>query len=187
MATTQGQSLVDVIVADHRAVEQVFGELEQGTGSAEHRRSLMDHVITELVRHSVAEEQYLYPAAREKLPDGNEIADHEVQEHAEAEQVLKQLERVEVSDPEFDRLGGKLMSDIRSHVEGEENDLLPRLSEACTAEELDDLGKKVQMAKDAAPTRPHPSAPDKPPANMLLDPGAGMIDRLRDALSGRRQ
>ncbi|MFY7066141.1 hypothetical protein ACOQFV_09790 [Nocardiopsis changdeensis] len=37
-----------------------------------------------------------------------------------------------------------------------------------------------------APTRPHPGAPDTPPADRLLAPGAGLIDRMRDALSGRR-
>ncbi|RCW46241.1 hemerythrin HHE cation binding domain-containing protein [Halopolyspora algeriensis] len=185
--STQRQSLVDVIIADHRAVDEVFGQLETGSGSDEHRRQLVEHVITELVRHSVAEEQYLYPAAREKLSDGDHVADREVEEHAEAEQLMKQLEATEEDDPEFDRMTGKLITDIRHHIEEEERDLLPRLSEACTADELDDLGKKVMMAKSSAPTRPHPTAPDTPPANMILDPGAGMIDRLRDALSGRNR
>jgi hypothetical protein len=43
----------------------------------------------------------------------------------------------------------------------------------------------VRRAKKMAPTRPHPSAPDTPPANKLLAPGTGLVDRLRDALSGR--
>jgi len=37
-----------------------------------------------------------------------------------------------------------------------------------------------------APTRPHPLASDRPPLNRLLAPGAGLIDRMRDALSGRK-
>ncbi|HUR08087.1 MAG TPA: hypothetical protein VM347_36465 [Nonomuraea sp.] len=44
---------------------------------------------------------------------------------------------------------------------------------------------KVQAIKKIAPTRPHPSAPDTPPGNKLLGPATGLIDRLRDALSGR--
>ncbi|MBB1246923.1 hemerythrin domain-containing protein, partial [Streptomyces durbertensis] len=36
-------------------------------------------------------------------------------------------------------------------------------------------------------TRPHPGMPDKPPANRLLAPGAGLVDRARDALSGRNK
>jgi hypothetical protein len=78
-----------------------------------------------------------------------------------------------------------LTSDIRHHIEDEEQNLLPRLQEACSQEQLEDLGKKVLRAKKMAPTRPHPSSPDKPPANKLLAPGAGLVDRLRDALSGR--
>lgn len=51
--------------------------------------------------------------------------------------------------------------------------------------ELRDLGEKVLTAKDAAPTQPHPSSPKQPPANLVLDPGAGLVDKVRDGLSGR--
>jgi len=179
------QDLISVITADHREVEQVFAELESGSGSSEHRRDLADHMIAELVRHSVAEEQYMYPAIREALPDGDSIADHEISEHAEVEQVLKDLDGLDPDDARFDELLRSLIADVRHHVEEEESDVLPKLQQACTPEQLQDLGEKVLMAKKMAPTRPHPSAPDKPPANKLLGPGAGMVDRLRDALSGR--
>ena len=33
---------------------------------------MADTVITELVRHSVAEEMYVYPAMRDHLPDGQQ-------------------------------------------------------------------------------------------------------------------
>lgn len=178
-------NLIDVIVADHRAVEEVFAELESRNGSPDHRRDLADHVIAELVRHSVAEEQYMYPAAREVLSDGDSIVDHEIEEHAEAERVMKSLDGLDPARPEFDDLVGRLIDEIRHHVEDEENDLLPRLREACTEEQLEDLGAKVLEAKRNAPTRPHPAAPDTPPANKILDAGAGVVDRMRDRLGGR--
>lgn len=178
-------NLIDVIIADHRAVEEVFAELKTGQGTPDHRRDLADHVIAELVRHSVAEEQYMYPAAREVLSDGDSIVDHEIEEHAEAEQVMKSLDGLDPTQPEFDDLVNRLIDDIRHHVEDEENDLLPRLREACSEEQLEDLGAKVLEAKRKAPTRPHPAAPDTPPANKILDTGAGFVDRIRDRLSGR--
>ncbi|MUL41174.1 hemerythrin domain-containing protein [Streptomonospora sp. PA3] len=181
----QGNDLIEVIISDHRTVEGVFSQLEQGAGDPAERKGMVDHVITELVRHSVAEEQYMYPAARKALPDGDRIADHEIEEHAEAERVMKQLSGLDAQDPRFEELLSTLMSDIRHHVEDEENDLLPRLREACSRQELEELGQKVLQAKKSAPTRPHPSAPDTPPANRILDPGAGLVDRMRDALSGR--
>jgi hemerythrin superfamily protein len=177
--------LITEIVSDHREFESVFRELEGGEGSPEHRQDLVDHVVAGLVRHSVAEEQYMYPAAREVLPDGDRIADKELQEHAKAEQVMKDLEGVDPTDPRFEELLGKLIGEIRHHVEDEEADLLPRLQEACSAEQLNELGEKVANSKRMAPTRPHPLAPDKPPADKILAPGAGLVDRIRDALTGR--
>ena len=129
----------------------------------------------------------MYPAVRESLPDGDDIADHEIAEHAEAEQVMKDLEGVNPAEPRFDELLGKLISEVRNHMQEEEAELLPRLAESCSADQLRDLGRKVLAAKRVAPTRPHPSAPDRPPANLLLAPGAGLIDRVRDALTGRQQ
>ncbi|GAB3661341.1 hemerythrin domain-containing protein [Glycomyces tarimensis] len=183
--TEEDTDLIGVIIKDHREVEAAFAELENGAVLGGARKDLADHVIAELVRHSVAEEQFMYPAAREHLRDGDEIADHEIEEHAEAEEIMKRLEGLGPDDPDFEPRLSELMSSIRHHVEEEESDLLPRLREACSAEELRDLGHKVQKAKEFAPTRPHPSAPDKPPANLILGPGAGFIDKIRDTLTGR--
>ena len=59
------------------------------------------------------------------------------------------------------------------------------LSFQATEEDLRELGRKVERAKKLAPTRPHPNAPDEPPWNKILAPGAGLVDRVRDALTGR--
>jgi hemerythrin superfamily protein len=181
----QNTDLIEVIIKDHRDFEAVFRELEAHTGSAEHRKDLVDHVIAELVRHSVAEEQFMYPAARSRLPGGDEIVDHELHEHAEAEEVMKRLEGLEPDDPAFEPLVKQLADDIRHHIAEEEGDLLPKLKEACDREELQHLGFKVVKAKEFAPTRPHPHAPDTPPANLVLGPGVGFIDKIRDTLSHR--
>lgn len=179
------RDVVDVLMTDHREVEAIFVELESRQGTPEHRRRLADVVIAELVRHSVAEEAYVYPAARKALPDGDQLAEHEIAEHADAERTMKELESLDPSEPRFDELLTKLTATIRHHVREEESDLFPRLRAACAREELVELAGKVEAAKKSAPTRPHPAAPDHPPANKLLAPGTGLVDRMRDALSGR--
>ncbi|MET8084071.1 hemerythrin domain-containing protein [Micromonospora sp. NPDC005197] len=183
--TTGDEDVVDILIADHREVETLFVELETRQGTPEYRRQLTDVLIAELVRHAVAEEAYVYPTARKALPDGDQIADHEIDEHADAERTMKDLESVDPSDPRFDELLANLTSTIRHHVQDEENDLFPRLRAATAREELVELAGKVTAFKKVAPTRPHPSAPDRPPANKLLAPGTGLIDRLRDALRDR--
>jgi hypothetical protein len=56
-------------------------------------------VISELVRHSVAEEMYVYPAMKKYLPDGDEAVDHDVEEHTELERTMKKLESVDARGP----------------------------------------------------------------------------------------
>lgn len=182
---TDDHDAIDILVADHREFETLFVELETRQGTLEHRRQLVDVVIAELVRHSVAEEAYVYPIARKALPDGDEIADREIAEHADAERTMKELESVEPSDPRFDELLAHLTTTIRHHVREEERELFPRLRAATAREELFEVADKVTAVKKFGPTRPHPGAPDHPPANRLLAPGTGLVDRLRDALSGR--
>ncbi|MCT7658322.1 hemerythrin domain-containing protein [Mycobacterium deserti] len=183
MTTSQQHDVVDDIITDHREFETIFTAIEN-SDDRQHRRDLVDHVIAELVRHSVGEEQYLYPVARRVLDNGDEEVDHELKEHAEAEKIMKEIEKAD-DDAKFDELVGKLIEDIRHHIEDEEKDLLPNLREKCSHDELLELGEKFEKAKKSAPTRPHPSAPDHPPANKILDRGAGLIDKMRDALTGR--
>ncbi|MGX1267852.1 hemerythrin domain-containing protein [Streptomyces phaeoluteigriseus] len=180
-----GGNVIDELVTDHREVEELFGKIEALPSGHKDRKMYADQVTMELVRHSVAEEAYLYPAVREHVAGGDALADKELEDHAKAEQMMKDLESCEADDPQFDRLIGMLMGEIREHVADEEGNLFPRLRSACPPDALDTLGDKVRMAKKTAPTRPHPSAPDKPPANKMLAPGMGLVDRMRDALSGR--
>lgn len=180
-----GGNVIDELVTDHREVEDIFGKIDALPLGHKDRKVYADQATIELVRHSVAEEAYLYPAVREHVENGSTLADKELADHAKAEQLMKDLESRDAGDPEFDRLVGMLMSEIREHIADEEQNLFPMLRASCSPEQLDQLGDKVRQAKKTAPTRPHPAAPDKPPANKLLAPGAGLVDRLRDALSGR--
>ena len=96
MAGSRG-NIIDDIIADHREFESVFVEIES-SDDPRTQPELVEHVISGIVRHAVAEEQYVYPAARSVLPDGDEVADHELEEHAEAEEVMKAIEKTDPED-----------------------------------------------------------------------------------------
>lgn len=180
-----GGNVLDELVADHREVEDIFGRIEALPSGDKDRKVYADQATRELVRHSVAEEEYLCPAVRSHLVNGDTMADREIEDHARAERIMKELEGCEAGDPEFDRLVGRLMSEVRAHIADEEQSLFPQLRVVCPASTLDDLGDKVRTARMVAPTRPHPAAPDTPEADKPPAPGAGLVDRLRDALTGR--
>jgi len=183
---TDQEDVIGVLTHDHREVEELFEQIEQVIDPTE-RRELTDQVLTELVRHSVAEEQYLYPAAREHLPDGDAIVDKEIADHNEVEEALKALEDIDADDPDFMRTFRRMSENVKEHVQEEEDELFPKLRQHVSAKDLRELGDKVQRAKKLAPTRPHPSSPDTPPLNKILGPGVGLVDRARDKLTGRGQ
>ncbi|WP_149179731.1 hemerythrin domain-containing protein [Streptomyces sp. TRM49041] len=180
-----GGNVIQELTADHREVENLFGRIRSMPEGDAGRREVADQLTMELVRHMVAEEEYLYPSVRRYVDGGDDLADKEIADHGEMERMLKELEACEPGDRRFDGLISRLETAVTTHVNDEESRLFPLLAESCPAGTLDELGDKVRFAKKTAPTRPHPAAPDTPPADKLLAPGIGMVDRFRDMLSGR--
>ncbi|PYC70606.1 hemerythrin [Streptomyces tateyamensis] len=180
-----GGNVIAELMADHREVEQMFDQIQALPAGDAKRRDIADQFTIELVRHSVAEEMYLYPAVRDHVPGGDMIADRELKDHAAVERLLKELEQAPVEGAEFDALLTRIVAEVSEHVADEETNLFPALSGVCSPDQLDQLGDKIRAAKKVAPTRPHPSAPDTPPGNKLLAPGTGLVDRVRDFVTGR--
>jgi hypothetical protein len=89
--TPVDQDVVDILTTDHHEVLDLLQQIKI-SADAEERRDLADTVISELLRHLVAEEMYVYPAMKKYLPDGDEAVDHDVEEHKELEQTMKKLE-----------------------------------------------------------------------------------------------
>ncbi|MEU8997618.1 hemerythrin domain-containing protein [Streptomyces caniferus] len=182
-----GGDVIAELTTDHREVDDLFERFEDAPPGSEDRRRIADALTIELVRHSVAEEEYLYPAVREHLEEGDALADKELADHARVEQLLDDLQHRDATDKDFDRLMVKLRTEVRAHVEDEENHLFAQLRTGVHPYVLEELGNKIRQAKKSAPTRPHPGAPTKPPANKLLAPGVGLVDRVRDYVTGRGQ
>lgn len=109
---------------------------------------MVDQAIIELVRHAVAEEQFLYPATRQHVPGGDEIADPELSEHNEAETVMKKLKQADASDSKLGELLGQLMQDVRQHVQEEENELFPRYQTTPTRRPCRTSGKRCRTRRE---------------------------------------
>jgi hemerythrin-like domain-containing protein len=180
-----GTDMVSVLVKDHQEMKEFFRQLEAATDPKE-RRDIADRLTAEVARHSVAEEMFLYPAARKVLPNGDQLIDEELQEHSEVEELLKQWEGMDGDDPQFMTVFGRIRDGLLHHIdEEEEPKLFPEMQQALSPEEQDKLGQKITTAKKLAPTRPHPSAPDEPPMNIAVGVPTGIMDRIRDLMSGR--
>jgi hemerythrin superfamily protein len=179
-----GGDVIDILTSDHRDVTALLGEVRI-IKDPMMRRDLIDTAISELVRHAVAEEMYVYPAMRKHLEDGEKAVEHDIEEHKQIERTLKELEAADVNSAEFEEALGRLEALLADHVQDEETEQFPELRRRIPQEELTELAGKVETAKKLAPTRPHPAAPNSELFHKLVGPGVGLVDRLRDKLTGR--
>jgi iron-sulfur cluster repair protein YtfE (RIC family) len=181
------RDVIEVLEHDHREVEEMFGELERLRGATsdedrQRRKDLADQVTIELVRHSVAEEVIVYPAVEDRV--GAEEVEHAREEHAEAEETLHRLEKVDADEPGFDDELATLMHEIRHHIEDEEGGMFAHMRQRVPQDELRRLGSRVEAFKKIAPTRPHPSVPHTPVPRALAGVPLSLFDRMRDLASG---
>jgi hypothetical protein len=166
----------------------MFAELESLRGEVteealSRRKELTDQVTIELVRHSVAEEVLVYPKVEDRV--SKEEAEHAREEHAEAEETLKRLEKLDADDPTFEDELATLMKEIRHHIEDEEGEMFAHMRETIDADELRTLGGRVEAFKKVAPTRPHPNVPNEALPRTAAGPAASLFDRMRDLATGR--
>ena len=180
----QSQDVLDLLMQEHREVEALLDQISQPEQNPD-SRDTADRVIAMLVKHSVAEEMYVYPVMEQYLPNGKQDVEHDKQEHQELEELLKALEGLAPEEDGFAQCVSKIQEVLNDHVHDEEDEQFPKLREAVPADTLVDLRGKVEMAEKVAPTRPHPEAPHSELFHKVVGPGVGMVDRLRDALSGR--
>ncbi len=173
---------IDVLVSDHRTVEALFSRLEMA-GAVD--QAVLDEVIRELSVHAAIEEQVLYPAVRQQISGGDGLAEHSLEEHQEAKELLAALDKGGADDPQALQLVSQLIASVREHVQEEEGQIFPQLRSAMATETLITMGEALEKAKAMAPTRPHPKAPSTPPGNIIAGTAAAVVDKARDAVSGR--
>jgi hemerythrin superfamily protein len=171
---------IDVLLAQHNEIKQLFTLVESSEGEARQRE--FDHLRALLAVHETAEEEVLRPMTRSTVPDGNAIADARMEEENEAKEVLANLEKLGCASPEFMPKFLEFKKSVLAHAEHEEHEEFPGIRSAKTPDELKKMGKRIKMAEKMAPTHPHPSAKTTT-ANYLAGPFAAVLDKVRDQMN----
>ena len=172
---------LSVLRKDHQSIDQLFRRFERSRGSAERRR-IAARIVRELSVHAAIEEELFYPALRRRADGAADRVLVALEEHHLAKLELAELEGLDGSDERFAAKVGVLADNVRHHVQEEERELFALARRTLSSEELALLGDALVRARETAPTRPHPSAPDEPPGNALANVGAAAFDRGRDVL-----
>ena len=160
------EDVFDVLAEDHEEIRQALAELEKGptaaTGATEDqlvlRKIMTEELIIEQSKHEGIELTWLWPPVREHVPGGERLADRAVCAELEMVALLAELDQLDVSQPQFERVLSAFTRAAREHFDFEERYVWPRLraaitSGALTAKAADELGRRVLLARQAVPER----------------------------------
>lgn len=174
--------VVGFLTSQHEQIKTMFADVTSKTGSE--REEAFVELRRLLAVHEAAEEEIVHPRAKKEISDTSIVAAR-LHEEQEAKQMLTELEKLDIESPEFETKFRQFESDVIEHAEAEEHQEFNKLEASLDDDQLARMRKAVEMAEAIAPTRAHPKAGESATVNMLAGPFASMLDRARDALSGK--
>jgi hypothetical protein len=165
--------LTTVLKDQHRQIRRAFARAARpGRG-----RSRAFHQLVQLLAtHEAAEEAHVHPTARRAGRQAAAAAC--VGEEKRAKELLAQLYRTGPDGDGYLRGLLALRRVVLAHAAREEREEFPALDRLGRARRRV-LGLEVRLAKELAPTRPHPRVNGEL-ANRLAMPLLGPADRCRD-------
>jgi hypothetical protein len=152
----------EVLGEDHEEIRQALSELEKGptasTGACEDqlmlRKFMTEELIIEEAKHAEVERRYLWPAVRALVAGGGPLADRGICQQLEVGELLGELDRLDASDPEFERLLSQFTELGLAHFDFEERYVWPRLSATLSLKAASDLSHAIEQAKQGVSVVP---------------------------------
>lgn len=148
-----------LIAEEHRVITELLDAL----ATERHDRFPLAHrLIDELAGHTAAEQQVVYPAMRDIVPGGIEMADRGQRDHQAMRAAMVALERSHPGEAEFEEALVTLTTELRAHVPVEENEILPALRAVIGADKMEELGVIYAAIKESLPSGLQSLAADIP-------------------------
>lgn len=174
---------------DHKSVLGMLEVLDGAPTGEGAQRSGLATMVTNLViaesQHEAIEEQFFWPAVRDALEDGDELADKAVDQEQAGKELLQRLEDGKPGEQDYHQALQEFVKLGREHIRYEQEVVWPKFEAAVSREDREKLGDKLEAAKKVAPKRPHSDTPANPIVQKTMGMGAAMVDHIRDAASGR--
>ncbi|GGS64630.1 hemerythrin domain-containing protein [Nonomuraea spiralis] len=171
--------VVDLLVRQHERIRSLFTEVENA--APEDKAAAFQRLVRLLAVHETAEEEIVHPYARRKAGHGDDLVDERLAEENAAKDMLTQMERAGVDDPQFAANLATLRKAVVEHAEAEEREEFPTLRRAAGERERHAMALGVKAAEAIAPTHPHAGV-ETAPKNLLAGPPVAIMDRARDVI-----
>ncbi|PGH04353.1 hypothetical protein GX51_03512 [Blastomyces parvus] len=172
-------SISDSIKKDHRELEAFHNQIV----NADHdimKARFQHQLVWEVARLSAAEELLLYPAFEQHLPDGKERVERDRERHQQTKDQLMEFQSMKPTDANFEPSINSLMDNLSTHLRKEEEEDLPALEEAISAEDSEELSKSFKKTKLFIPTRLHPAGRHHPAFDNVTSFIMTPVDKLSD-------
>lgn len=136
---------INLLVADHREVEDLFEKFEKAKGAAA-KQKIVQNICTELKVHAQIEEELFYPALRGKVEE--DMLDEATVEHDGAKLLINDLESAAPDEAFYDAKVLVLQEQIEHHVKEEEKQNGSLFTQARRTDvDLEALGQKMAARK----------------------------------------
>jgi hemerythrin superfamily protein len=140
----------DLLERQHRDVETLFRALEgdQPDDSEERKAEIFEELAATLVAHDAIEREIFYPAC-EKALGLTDLLGESLVEHGVIEFSLYEADEA-LGEDDFDFKVTVLKEMIEHHVHEEEKEFFPEVEQAIDAEQLEELGQRMEQRFSAA-------------------------------------
>ncbi len=143
-------NIFDMLMEDHGTVKSLLTKVQDTGDRAEKTRDkLFAEIEKDLEIHTEFEEKVFYPAARKATGMDDEVKD-DLEEHAEAKELLGKLSKMNSTSKEWTKTIEELEKAIEHHVKDEETKLFPAARKAMDGAEADKMGEKYEKMKAKA-------------------------------------
>jgi hemerythrin-like domain-containing protein len=139
---------VALLTSDHDKVRQMFLEFEAIRSEYDQfdlKSELVEQICFELTVHTLLEEEIFYPALLEATGNAA-LLERAGADHADAKELISQLEGMEPTDQQYDGTVVQLANEIERHISFEERDMF-RQARSCGLD-LASVGRKIIERKE---------------------------------------
>lgn len=142
--------VLSLLKKDHRTVDGMLNKAIKCEPEDDMLRELATQIEEALTVHAALEEKYFYPLLRKRSEETEETVDvfEAYTEHDLLKRLVALLQSGRQPDEKFKAEVQVLTETVKHHVKEEESTIFSLARKLMSNEELDDMGQKVQKAKD---------------------------------------
>jgi hemerythrin superfamily protein len=155
---------------DHKHIRKLFRDFQgAGENATKTKANVVEKILEALTVHTYLENECIYPAVRELLPDVEDDVLESYEEHHVADVLCMELAAMSADDERFDAKTTVLIENVTHHIEEEEREWFPKVREGLGRKQLQELGEKMLELKKEAPRRPSQPGSLKKAVDAVLD------------------